>query len=118
MQHVIDIISEMRGIEMNVDELIDDVFILTIAYPDPLVFQKCTIQIIHSIEMIVAGRIKGTPLSGNLSGWRSYHFQSERTNGHRADLRLVYQEVGELIRIRGFGNRDLPSDFYQRIYGR
>lgn len=118
LRHAIDVIGRTEGIQMDVDSLIDDVFILSNIYSTEQTFILAVNQIHHSLKQIVKTRTIGTELFGNLSNWRSFHFQSRRVNKQSADLRIVYQDTGDFIQVRGFGNRHLPQDFYQRIYKR
>lgn len=114
----INIISSINGIQMDSNALVDDVVLVALVYDEEPVFKTAIANITTAFNLIVQKRNIGTSLRGNLSGWASFHFQSQRTQGHPADLRIVYQDVGADIQVRGFGNRHLPNDFYKRLYGR
>lgn len=118
LRHAIDVIGRTEGIQMDVDSLIDDLFILSNIYSTEQTFILAVNQIHHSLKQIEKTRTICTELFGNLSNWRSFHFQSRRVNKQSADLRIVYQDTGDFIQVRGFGNRHLPHDFYKRIYKR
>lgn len=54
-------------------------------------------------------------LISNLSGWYSYHYQSIRRNGNKADLRIVYKEISHnKFKLLGFGDRHNP-DIYVKL---
>ncbi|PLR76312.1 hypothetical protein CU633_16605 [Bacillus sp. V3-13] len=118
IEQAIDIIASINGIEMNHDELVDDVILIAYAFDQEPTFMAAISQITHSLHLIVKTRNIGQQLSGNLKDWMSFHFQSQRTQKYPADLRIVYQDVGNKIRVRGFGHRRIPKDFYSRLYGR
>ena len=54
-------------------------------------------------------------LKYGFSGWRSFHFQHRRGQQSRAGMRIVYMPLDTGIRVKGFANRHLPSDIYQRL---
>lgn len=118
LQNAINIIASVNGIQMDPNALVDDVVLVALVYDDPQVFQTAITNITNALNLIVQRRNIGTPLTGNLSGWISYHFQSQRNQKHPADLRIAYQDLGTSIQVRGFGNRHLPNDFYKKLYGR
>ncbi|WP_205520032.1 hypothetical protein [Virgibacillus doumboii] len=72
-------------------------------------------NVVKSLNLLVTDQVDGSQLVSNYTGWDSYHFQSKRVQGQRADLRIVFQRNSGLIRVRGFGNRWVPVDIYQRL---
>ncbi len=110
------IVSAVPGVEMDGDALVDDIVLIAHVFDDPQRFETAMSQIVNSLNLIVKKRDMGAELKSNLSAWRCFHFQSRRTAKHPADLRIVYQDTGAAIRVRGFGHRWLPDDIYRRLY--
>ncbi len=111
-------ISSVSGMQMDAQTLAEDVVLVALVYDEDQIFNTAITNIVDALNLIVKNKNIGTPLVGNLSGWISFHFQSQRTQGHPADLRIAYQDIGTAIQVKGFGNRFLPSDFYKKLYGR
>jgi len=111
-------LSSVPGIEMDADALVDDVVLTAYAFADESTFQTAMRSVVSALLLIVKSRNVGQNLSANLEGWKSYHFQSQRVRKHPADLRVVYQDTGFVIRIRGFGHRWIPEEVYKRLYHR
>lgn len=118
IQNAILQISQIEGIEINPDELVDDIVLLAFAFPKDDDFILATAQVANHLNLLVQNRIKGTDLRQNYDGWKSCHFQSAKKNGHEADLRIVYQDIPPLKRIRGFGHRKIPESVYKRLMDR
>ena len=115
LQLGIDQVSAIEGIAMDADRLVDDVVLLAYVFDDPQRFSTALTHVINAIHLIVRQRRIGQPLVNNKAGWWSYHFQSQRTQRHKADMRIVYQDTGTTIRIMGFGHRWIPQDLYARL---
>jgi len=118
IEEAIDIIADIQGIKMNQDELVDDVILVAFVFDEESKFKLAINQITNSIHQIISQRNVGQALVNNYEGWMSFHFQSQRVNGHPADLRVVYQDIITAIRVRGFGHRHLPTNIYTRLNGR
>jgi hypothetical protein len=118
IEQAIDNIADIQGIEMDPNYLVDDVVLIAYVFIEEELFKKAINQIVHSLQLIIAKRSIGQPLAGNLTGWFSFHFQSQRVNKHPADLRCIYKDAGVEIQVRGFGHRHLLSDIYTKLYGR
>ncbi|MCL6563947.1 MAG: hypothetical protein K6U87_13165 [Firmicutes bacterium] len=111
-------LAAIPGIAMDPDALVDDVVLTAYAFPQETDFSRAMVHVEHALALIVQQRNLGQALRGNLAGWRSYHFQSRRARRHSADLRIVYQDTGSEIRVRGFGHRWIPEAVYRRLYDR
>ncbi|WP_053958048.1 hypothetical protein [Sulfobacillus thermosulfidooxidans] len=111
-------IAAIPGIEMDPNALVDDVVLMAMAFPEEKRWHTAMIHVEEALVFIVQRRDIGQNLRDHLSGWKSYHFQSQHTRKHPADLRIVYQDTGQTIRVRGFGHRWLPDNVYQRLYPR
>lgn len=109
-------VSRIVGLQMDPTTLADDVVIMALVFDDEETFLLAMDNVVRAITHLINGSVYTSQLERNYSGWDSYHFQSQRTQGHRADLRIVFQNVGtKMVRVKGFGHRHLPLDIYERL---
>ncbi|MBT1162557.1 hypothetical protein [Bifidobacterium sp. SO1] len=117
-QQIIDairIISQIDGLAMNADDLVDDVVLLAQAWPDEEDFQSAVLAVSKALEQLINKQVSGTPLLYRLKGWDSYHFQHRKGQREKADMRIVYRITIDGIAVKGFGARHKPQDFYRRM---
>lgn len=115
LEQAIAIIASVRGLHMDPDTLADDVILLAYVWPDEDEFKLAVTSVHRAMTQLVEGIAEGSELKYDFAGWHSLHFQHLRGQHSRADMRIVYQRVADGIRVKGFGNRHLPSDIYQRL---
>lgn len=115
LEQAIAIISSVRGLYMDPDALADDVILLAYVWPDEGEFKMAVARVHRTLTQLVEGNVEGSPLKHGFSGWRSFHFQHRRGQQSRAGMRIVYVPLDTGIRVKGFANRHLPSDIYQRL---
>lgn len=111
----IDLIAGIQQLEMDPQALADDIVLLDRVWHDKREFKSAITSVHKAIEQLVQGAVSGTPLKNNHKDWMSYHFQHRRSQGGKADMRIVYQLKAGRIRVRGFGHRHLPVDIYRRL---
>lgn len=109
---------KLKGISMGADEVVDDVVLTAYVFDDPKTFSIVMTNLVNVFQLIVQQRNIGQALVGSKVGWISFHFQSQRTKKHDADMRIVYRDTGSTILVMGFGHRFLPDDIYQRLKDR
>jgi len=115
----IDTISLIPKLEMDPNALGDDVIITAEVCDDDQKFTTAMHAVYRALNQLIKQQVSTSDLERNLADWKSFHFQSERTQGHPADMRICFKHKdASTIRVRGFGFRHLPSDFYRRIYNR
>lgn len=117
-QQIIDaitIISQIDGLSMNSDDLVDDVVLLAQAWSEPDDFMSAVLSTCRAMEQLIDHQVNGTPLQYSLRGWLSYHFQHRKAQQARADMRIVYRMTIMGITVKGFGARHKPQDFYRRM---
>lgn len=109
-------VSELEGLSMDADKLVEDVVLIAVAFDqDPDIFSYAMTNTIEALKLILRQRNVGQPLVGNKYGWMSYHFQSRRIPKLKADMRIVYRDMGTSIQIMGFGHRWIPQSIYTRL---
>jgi hypothetical protein len=109
-------VSQIPGLQMDPTALTDDVVLIALVFDVEETFLLAMDNVVRAIRQLINGLVYTSQLERNYSDWYSYHFQSQRTQGHRADLRVVFQNVAtNMIRVKGFGHRHLPSDVYKRL---
>lgn len=111
----IDLIAGVPGLEMDADDLADDVVLMSLVWPDEVEFLLAVSATERAMRQLCAGTVSAAPLKHDLAGWLSYHYQHARVQGARADMRIAFKPVEDGIRVRAFGHRDTPTDFYRRI---
>ena len=111
----IDLIAGVPGLEMDADDLADDVVLMSLAWPDEAEFLRAASSTERAMRQLSSGAVSAAPLKHDLAGWFSYHYQHARAQGARADMRIAFKPVEGGIRVRAFGHRDVPTDFYRRI---
>lgn len=108
-------VAIIKGIEFNANSLADDVFLMTYAYKNPIEFEIAMENVVSALQHIVNNSVNSSQLTKNYGDWDSYHFQSKRVQRQKSDLRIIYQKSSNSIRIRGFGNKWIPTDIYGRL---
>ena len=116
LAHSVDLVARIPPVEMDPQALVDDVVLIAYAYPDEDEFKAAIASVCRALSQLVDGRVSGSELQYNHTGWLSYHFQHRRSQGAKADMRVVYQKGHRGIRVRGFGNRRIPTDIYRRLH--
>ncbi|MCH9276437.1 hypothetical protein JS533_009190 [Bifidobacterium amazonense] len=108
-------ISRVKGLSMNPTALLEDVLVLARSWNEPEEFRSAVEQTVRAMMRLSTGRVTGTSLIYSSAGWNSYHYQHARIRGAKADMRIVYRRTEDGILVKGFGNRHLPQDIYQRL---
>ena len=111
----IGLIAAVPGLQMDADDLADDVVLMSIAWPDETEFLLAASATERAMRQVISGRVSAATLKHDLAGWFSYHYQHTRIQGGRADMRIAFAPLENGIRVRAFGHRDVPVDFYRRI---
>lgn len=115
----IDKVSDIDGLSMDPVTLADDVVLMAFVFDVEATFLQAMNNVLRALTQLIDGKLDKSQLARNYRGWESYHFQSRRAQGQRADLRIVFQNVtSHSIRVKGFGHRHLPSDIYKRLISR
>jgi len=112
----IDLIASNPSLEMDPESLASDVVLLACIWPDADEFRAAITSVCKAIEQLFVGNVTGTTLQYKHESWMSYHFQQRRSQGARAELRIVYQISSDKIRVRGFGHRHIPTSIYHRLH--
>lgn len=108
-------ISHVKGLKMNPRALADDIFLMSIVYQVPIEFDLAMNQVLQALNLLINSSVDTSQPAHNYRGWHSYHFQSKRVQGQKADLRIVFKKDSNVLFIRGFGNRWIPADIYTRL---
>lgn len=108
-------VSAVEGIYMDPNDLADDVFLLSYAWPDSEDFEPAVANTCRALSQIAGNIVCGTPLEGRYAEWRSFHYQHKRAQGAKADMRIIFQRRDGSIIVKGFGHRYIPADIYSRL---
>ncbi|MCI8425439.1 MAG: hypothetical protein HFJ72_07270 [Adlercreutzia sp.] len=108
-------LAAVPAVEFDPVSLAEDVLLLGHAYEQEAAFVQAVASVCRALRQIASNQVTSARLKYSFAGYDSYHFQSKREQGASADLRIVYQQAGDVVRVLGFGNRKIPSDIYERL---
>ena len=116
LEQAIDLIAGESRLEMDPESLAEDVILIALAWPDEREFKAAITSVCRAIGQLLSETVSGTMLRYNHEEWMSYHFQHKRSQGGKADMRVIYQLREGKVRVRGFGHRHIPADIYIRLH--
>ena len=108
-------IAEVEGVEADPKAVLEDAFLLAMAFTDEAAYASAIANTRRALQRLVAKSVTPAQLKNNHSGWHSFHYQHKVAQGARADMRIIFKPTGDGIRLRAFGHRNMPKDFYERI---
>ncbi|QKY70443.1 hypothetical protein [Lentibacillus sp. CBA3610] len=108
-------VSRVKGLQMDPEALADDIFLMAYVYQNPIEFDMAMQNVIKAFDLIIKNSVNTSQLAHHYTDWQSYHFQSKRTQGQKADLRIIFKKESDVMYVRGFGNRWIPADIYYRL---
>ena len=111
-------IAAVEGIEADPHTIVEDAFLLSMAFSDRDDYLAAAANTVRALKQLVERTASPAKLKHNHKGWLSYHYQHKVAQGERADLRIVFRYADGKVRLRAFGHRSLPKDFYERISDR
>lgn len=110
-------LAHVPGVEMDPRALAEDAFLLAESFPDEHDYAAAVLATERALGLVASGRVTSSTLERNQAEWMSYHYQHAVGQGSQADMRLEWQPHGDVVRVRGFGHRWRPADFYRRMAG-
>ncbi|MBQ9000596.1 MAG: hypothetical protein IJ087_01930 [Eggerthellaceae bacterium] len=111
----IDALFGVEGVEMDPRKAVDDIMGLAKAYSDQDDFVSAVSSTVRMLGRLKDGTVDTSSLADDYEGWRCCHFQHKTGQGVKARMRIMYAEADGTIRVRGFGERGVPADFYRRM---
>ena len=108
-------VSAVKGLAMDPNDLVEDVFLLAHAFPEERDFKAAVASTCRALGRLIAGAVTPSDLKYDLSGWSSYHYQPWVGQGVRAMCRITFRRIEGGIEVKGFGHRRIPEDFYRRM---
>ena len=115
MRQAIDSLSKTDGLIMSSASLVEDVLLLSLAFPAEDDFMAACASTQRVFEHLVAGKVIASDLKYSFGKWSSYHHQHRVGQGIRATCRIMYRKIDGGIEVKGFGHRRIPADFYERM---
>lgn len=107
--------SEISGVTIQAEALVRDLMVMARVWNDAEDFSRATASTLNALKLIRDGKITPSKLRDKLAGYSSYHYQSTKGQGRKADMRVVYKIENGVVFVLGFGHRFLPSDIYRRL---
>ena len=108
-------LASVEGVEFDAKSLVQDVVGVSAAFPEPGDFEAAIAATIRMLKLIVGGKVDVSRLSDDYEGWECCHYQHRALQGSRATMRIMFARVEGVVRVRGFGDRRQPEDFYRRM---
>ncbi len=108
-------IAEVKNVLTDPRALAEDALALSHALPDEREYRAAIANTCRALEQLAYGKVQSSSLKYVHEGWLSYHYQHTVAQGARADMRIMYRLEGKKLKVRGFGHRDIPEDFYVRM---
>lgn len=111
-------ISELAcidGVEFDAKSLVQDVVGVAMAFPSPDDFEAAMAATHRMLKLVVDGSVNVSHLIDDYEGWECCHYQHRVLQGAKANMRIMFQRTSSMVRVRGFGNRRQPEDFYRRM---
>lgn len=114
LRAAVDAITDVEGLSMDPDSLVEDVYLLAYAFPEDDDFEAAVANTCRALTALIAERVSAGMLKYEFDTWSSYHYQPRVAQGARATCRIIFRSTGDGIEVKGFGHRRIPRDFYQR----
>ncbi len=111
----IDVLASIEGILFDPKSLAEDVVGVAAAFPDKDDFEAAISATARTLGLIVEGRVDVSILSDDYEGWECCHYQARAMRGMKATMRIMFTRADDGVRVRGFGERRRPEDFYRRM---
>ncbi len=108
-------IADVEGVEASARALLEDAFLLSMAFSDEDEYLSAVANTRRALGQLVRNEVSPAQLKYDHRGWSSYHYQHKVKQEARADMRIVFKRIDTGIRLRAFGHRNLPVDFYERL---
>ena len=113
----IDALAAVDGALFDPKSLAEDVVGVAAAFPERGDFESAIAATVRMLGLIIADKIDVSSLSDDYEGWECCHYQHRASRGVKATMRIMFVRVDGKVRVRGFGDRRPPADFYRRMAG-
>ena len=111
----IDWLAAINGVSFDIKSLAEDVACLARTFPENDDFEAAVVSTVRALDLIVSGRVDTSKLSDDYERWECCHYQRRVMQGERATMRIMFAREDGHVRVRGFGDRNQPDDFYRRM---
>jgi len=111
----IDALAGTEGVLFDPRSLAEDVVGVAAAFPESDDFEAAIAATVRMLGLIVRDKVDVSSLSDDYEGWECCHYQPRAARGARATMRIMFVRAQDGVRVRGFGERRRPEDFYRRM---
>lgn len=115
IRQAIESLSEIDGVLMDPANLVEDAFLLAFAFPHDNDYLAACASTRRALKRLAAREVDASSLKYEFEGWESYHYQHRVGQGVKATCRIMYRRTPSGIKVKGFGHRRVPADFYERM---
>lgn len=115
IRQAIESFSEIDGVLMDPANLVEDAFFLAFAFPHDNDYLAACASTRRALERLAAREVDASSLKYEFEGWESYYYQHRVGQDVKATCRIMYRRTSSGIKVKGFGHRRIPADFYERM---
>lgn len=108
-------LASVEGVFFDPASLAEDVVGVAAAFPEPGDFEAAIAATVRMLDLISLGRVDVSTPSDDYEGWQCCHYQHRASQGVKATMRIMFSRSDDGVRVRGFGERRRPEDFYRRM---
>ncbi|MBQ9004546.1 MAG: hypothetical protein IJ087_22130, partial [Eggerthellaceae bacterium] len=115
IEQAVGVLAGVEGVYFDERYLVQDVIGVAEVFPDVGDFEAAITATARMLRHIVEGKVDTSSLGDDYEGWECCHYQPVVAQGGKATMRIMFARDGQVVRVRGFGDRRLPEDFYRRM---
>lgn len=108
-------LASVEGVFFDPASLVEDVVGVAVAFPEPGDFEAAIAATARMLGLVSSGRVDVSSLSDDYEGWECCHYQHRVSQGVKATMHIMFSRADDGVRVRGFGERRRPEDFYRRM---
>lgn len=91
LRAAVDAITDVEGLSMDPDSLVEDVYLLAYAFPEDDDFEAAVANTCRALTALIAERVSASMLKYEFDTWSSYHYQPRVAQGARATCRIIFR---------------------------
>lgn len=91
LRAAVDAITDVEGLSMDPDSLVEDVYLLAYAFPEDDDFEAAVANTCRALTALIAERVSASMLKYEFDTWSSCHYQPRVAQGARATCRIIFR---------------------------
>ena len=110
LRAAVDAITDVEGLSMDPDSLVEDVYLLAYAFPEDDDFEAAVANTCRALTALIAERVSASMLKYEFDTWSSYHYQP-RVAKAPAPPAASYSEAPKAASSQGLRPPPHPQGF-------